>query len=97
MVHCEGQCPSCTTEGNDRLSKTNDTKFEFISKEEEEWDFCVHIMWGKRTFLEWILALLKYKIWKVCCAVAQYYEFGCQTPDSPSIFIKNIKPDNDHY
>jgi hypothetical protein len=39
---------------------------------------------GERACLEWILVLLKYKIWKVCCAVAQYYEFGCQTPGSPS-------------
>jgi hypothetical protein len=41
VVHCEGKCPSCSSEGDDRLSKTNDTKFEFIAKEEEECDFCV--------------------------------------------------------
>ena len=38
------QCPSCSSEGGDRLSKTNDTKFEFIAKEEEECDFCVYLM-----------------------------------------------------
>ena len=44
MVHCEGKCPSCTSEGDDRLSKTNDTKFEFIAKEEEDRDFCVYLI-----------------------------------------------------
>jgi hypothetical protein len=39
---------SCSSEGDDRLSKTNDTKFEFIAKEEEECDFCVNLMWEKR-------------------------------------------------
>ena len=48
MVHCEGKCPSCISEGNDRLSKTNATTFDFIAKEEEDRDFCVHIMWEKR-------------------------------------------------
>jgi hypothetical protein len=48
VVHCEGKCPSCTSEGDDRLSKTNDTKFEFIAKEEEDRDFCVYLMWEKR-------------------------------------------------
>jgi hypothetical protein len=43
-VHCAGQCPSCTSEGNDRLSETNDTKFEVIAKEEEDRDFCVYLM-----------------------------------------------------
>ena len=47
MVHCEGKCPSCTSEGNDILSKTNDTTFKFIAKEEEDRDFCVYIMWEK--------------------------------------------------
>jgi hypothetical protein len=28
------------TEGDDRDSKRNDTKFEFIRKEEEEWHLC---------------------------------------------------------
>jgi hypothetical protein len=73
------------------------SNFEFITKEEEECDFYIYLIWGKRACLEWILVLLKYKIWKKCCAVPQYYEFGCQTPDSPSIVIKNIKPDNDQY
>ena len=48
VFHCEGKCPSCTSEGNDRLSKTNDTTFEFIAKEEEVRDFCVNLMWEKR-------------------------------------------------
>jgi hypothetical protein len=39
VVHCEGKCPSCTSEGNDRLSKTNATTFEFIAKEEEDRDW----------------------------------------------------------
>jgi hypothetical protein len=43
-----------------------------LTKEEEECDFCIYLIWGKRACLEWILVLLKYKIWKVCCAVAQY-------------------------
>ena len=51
MVHCEGKCPSCTFEGNDRLSKTSDTTFEFIAKEEEDRDFCVYLMWEKRDVL----------------------------------------------
>jgi hypothetical protein len=66
----------------------------------KRWTFSLTIYHMWNTFIPHLLAvlvLLKYKIWKVCCAVAQYYEFGCQTPDSPSIFIKNIKPDNDHY
>jgi hypothetical protein len=46
-----GKCPSYSSEGDDRLSKTNDTKFEFIAKEEEECDFCVNIMWEKRDVL----------------------------------------------
>jgi hypothetical protein len=48
VVHCEGKYPSCTSEGNDRLSKSNATTFEFIAKEEEDRDFCVYLMWEKR-------------------------------------------------
>ena len=51
MVHCEGKCPSCTSEGNDRHRKPNDTTFEFIAKEEEDHDFCVYLMWEKRDVL----------------------------------------------
>ena len=51
MVHCEGKCLSCSSEGDDRLSKTNDAKFEFIAKDEEECDFCVNLMWEKRDVL----------------------------------------------
>ena len=51
MVHCEGKCPSCTSEGNDRHRKTNDTTFEFIAKEEEDRDFCVYLMCEKRGVL----------------------------------------------
>jgi hypothetical protein len=41
VVHCEGKCQSCSFEGDDRLSKTNDTKLEFIAKEEEECDWYI--------------------------------------------------------
>ena len=47
VAHCEGKCSSCSSEGYDRLSKTNDTQFEFIAKK-KECDFCVYLMWEKR-------------------------------------------------
>jgi hypothetical protein len=70
VVHCEGKCPSCTSEGNDILSKTNDTTFKFIAKEEEDRDFCVYIMWEKRDVLRVnisldILQQIKYLFYEV--------------------------------
>ena len=37
VVCCKRKCPSSASEGGDRLSKTNEAKFEFITKEVEGW------------------------------------------------------------
>jgi len=64
VVCWKRKCPSSASEGGNRLSKRNETKFDFIAKEEEECGLlCIfNVGAGGWMYLELKLVLHKCKI-----------------------------------